>query len=227
MTETVSILGGTGNLGFGLAVRLGLAGYAVCVGSRDAERAEEAAGRAADLVPGAAFAGHTNADAVGAADRLVVLTVPFASQVATLKGIADHWRPGQVALDATVPLATAAGGRPTQLLQPWQGSAAQQARAGIPAEVGLVSGLHTISAASLLDLEHGLDQDTLLCGDDRAAKALVAEVLDGIDGLRTVDAGPLAASRLVEGITPLLIGINIRHRTHAGIRLTNLGGPHR
>ena len=224
MTETVSILGGSGNLGFGLAVRLGQAGFAVCVGSRDPARAEEAAGRAGELVPEAAFTGHINAEAVGRADRLVVVTVPFASQVRTLKSVADYWRPGLVALDATVPLATAAGGRPTQVLQPWQGSAAEQARTAIPADVGLVSGLHTISAACLLDLEHGLDQDTLVCGDDRDAKALVIEVLSGIDGLRTVDAGPLAVSRLVEGITPLLIGINIRHKTHAGIRLTNLRG---
>jgi NADPH-dependent F420 reductase len=222
MTETVSILGGTGNLGFGLAVRLGLAGYSVCVGSRDQKRAEEAAERAADLVPSGAFTGRANVDAVGKADRLVVITVPFASQLATLKSVADRWHPGQVALDATVPLATAVGGRPTQLIEPWHGSAAQQARTVIPDDVGLVAGLHTVSSAALLDVDEALDQDTLICGDDRDAKAIATEVLTSVEGLRVVDAGPLPMSRLVEGITPLLIGINIRNKTHAGIRLTNL-----
>jgi NADPH-dependent F420 reductase len=222
MSETVSILGGTGNLGFGLAVRLGLAGYSVCVGSRDQQRAEEAAERAAGLVPSGAFSGSANVEAVGKADRLVVLTVPFASQLATLKSIADSWHPGQVALDATVPLATAVGGRPTQLIQPWHGSAAEQARTVIPDHVALVAGLHTVSSAALLDLDAPLDQDTLICGDDRQAKAMATEVLENVEGLRVVDAGPLPMSRLVEGITPLLIGINIRYKTHAGIRLTNL-----
>lgn len=222
MTETVAILGGTGNLGFGLAARLGLVGFSVCIGSRDARRAEEAALRAAELVPTGNFSGSLNADAVGKADRLVVVTVPFASQLATLKSVSEHWRPEHVALDATVPLATAIGGRPTQLIEPWSGSAAQQARAAIPKGVGLVSGLHTISAATLLELDRPLDQDTLVCGDDQAAKALTTEILDRIDGLRVIDAGPLSMSRLVEGITPLLIGINIRNKTHAGIKLTNL-----
>src|SRR3954452_2503506 len=125
MSETVAILGGTGNLGFGLAVRLGLAGYSVSVGSRDQRRAEEAAQRAAELVPSTAFTGSANADAVGKADRLVIITVPFASQLATLKGAADYCHPGHVALEATVPWATAVGGRPTQLIEPWHGSAAQ------------------------------------------------------------------------------------------------------
>ena len=219
---TVSILGGAGNLGFGLAARLGLAGFSVCIGSRDAERAAEAAGRATALAPGATFTGDTNARAVAKADRLVVITIPFASQASTLKSVVDHWRPGQVALDATVPLATAVGGPPTQTLHPWHGSAAEQARAAIPATVGVASGLHTVSAASLLDLRHPLDQDTLVCGDDPDAKAVVSETLRCIDGLRVVDAGRLSMSRLAEGITPLLIGINIRHKAHAGLRLTHL-----
>lgn len=222
MTETVSILGGTGNLGFGLAVRLALAGYSVCLGSRDPQRAEEAAQRAAELVPGGAVTGSANADALGKADRLVIITVPFASQLATLKSVADYWHLGHVALDATVPLATAVGGRPTQLIQPWQGSAAQQARTAIPDEVGLVAGLHTVSAAALLNLDGALDEDTLICGDDRNAKAIATEVLESVEGLRVVDAGPLPMSRLCEGITALLIGINIRNKTHAGIRLTHL-----
>lgn len=222
MTETIAIVGGTGHLGFGLAVRLGLAGYSVCIGSRDGQRADEAAGRARDLVPDGSFMGCVNADAVGKAERLVVVTVPFASQLSTLKGLADSWGPEHIVLDGTVPLAAAVGGRPTQLIQPWAGSAAEQARSVLPESVRLVSGLHTISAAVLTDLTESLDQDTLICGDNAPAKALVKDILSRIKGLRVVDAGPLPMSRLIEGITPLLIGINIRNKTHAGIRLTNL-----
>jgi NADPH-dependent F420 reductase len=222
VSETVSILGGTGALGFGLAVRLGAAGFAVCLGSRDLGRAEDAAARAGDLVAGADFVGSLNGDAVARADRLVVATIPFANHAATLKSVAGRWLPGQVLLDATVPLATAVGGRPTQLLEPWLGSVGQQARAAVDSGVTVVSGLHTISADVLRDRHRPLDQDTLICGD-RSAKDLVVEVLERIDGLRVVDAGSLEMSRLLEGLTPLLIGINMRNKTHAGIQVTHLG----
>ena len=222
MTETIAIIGGTGNLGFGLAVRLGLAGFSVCIGSRDGQRAEEAATRAQELVPAGSFAGCANPDAAAEAKRMVVVTVPFASQLATLKGLRETWRSDHVVLDGTVPLATAVGGRPTQLIQPWAGSAAEQARSVLPEHVRLVSGLHTISAAVLADVDEPLAQDTLICGDNAPAKAVVTELIGAIEGLRVVDAGPLAASRMVEGITPLLIGINMRNKTHAGIQLTNL-----
>ena len=224
MIETVSILGGTGNLGFGLAVRLGAAGFTVCLGSRDADRARDAAARARDLIGGGAFIGCMNDEAVAQADRLIVAAVPFVSHASTLKGVADSWRAGHVLLDTTVPLATAIGGRATHLLEPWHGSAAQQARATIKAEVAVASGLHTISAAALRDLERPLGQDTLICGD-RSAKDVVTEVLEHIDGLRVVDAGSLEMSRLLEGLTPVLIGINMRNKTHAGIQVTRLDVP--
>lgn len=219
--ETISILGGTGHLGFGLALRLGGAGYAVCIGSRDAERAQRAADQACELVGKRSVMGCLNEDAVAAADRLVIAAVPFASHVPVLRSVADRWRSGQVLLDTTVPLATAVGGRPTHLVEPWHGSAAQQARAAIPDHVALAAGLHTISAAVLRDTDRPLDQDTLICGD-RRAKTVVTEALDGIEGLRVVDAGPLEMSRLLEGLTPVLIGINIRNKTHAGIQVTHL-----
>jgi NADPH-dependent F420 reductase len=222
VNETVSILGGTGNLGFGLAIRLGVAGYTVCLGSRDAVRAQDAAAKARHLTGCGMFTGCLNDEAVAQADRLVVVAVPFASHVSTLKSVSDRWRSGHVLLDTTVPLATAVGGRPTHLVEPWHGSAAQQARAAINDEVGLASGLHTISAAALSDLDRPLGQDTLICGD-QAAKEVVTDALERIDGLRVVDAGSLEMSRLLEGLTPVLIGINIRNKTHAGIQVTHLG----
>lgn len=222
VSETVSILGGTGNLGFGLALRLGVAGYTVCLGSRDADRAQRAAELAHERVGGGKFIGCRNGEAVARADRLVVAAVPFASHVAILRSVADQWRPGQVLLDTTVPLATAVGGRPTHLIDPWHGSAAQQARSAIDDQVALASGLHTISAAALRNLARPLDQDTLICGEPEA-KQVAAAALERIAGLRVVDAGSLEMSRLLEGLTPVLIGINIRHKTHAGIQVTHLG----
>lgn len=103
-----------------------------------------------------------------------------------------------------------------------RGSAGEQARALLPPSVGVVSGLHTLSASSLEDLSTPIGQDTLICSDVKKDKDAVRSILEQIEGLRVVDAGKLEASRLVEGLTPLLIGINIRYKTHAGIRITGL-----
>ncbi len=222
VSSPVAILGGTGQLGFGLALRLGRAGVPIVLGSRDAGRAREAAERAAGLVPEGTFSGDENAAAAAAAERFVVLAVPFASQAPTLKGLGEALTEGQILIDATVPLGPAVGGKPTHLLQPWHGSAAQQAQALVPKGVRVVSGLHTLAASLLEDLDHDLDQDTLICGDRKADKEPVAELLGRIEGLRVLDAGRLEQSRIVEGLTPLLIGLNIRYKTHAGLRITGL-----
>ncbi|MFA4927416.1 MAG: NADPH-dependent F420 reductase [Patulibacter sp.] len=222
MSNPVAILGGTGQLGFGLAVRLGKAGVPVIIGSRDAGRAQEAAERAAAAVPGGTFSGADNAEATASADRVVVLAVPFASSAGTLKGIKESLRADQIVLDATVPLAPAVGGKPTQMLGIWQGSAAQQTQSLVPEGVRVVSGLHTLAGDSLTNLDYDLDQDTLICGDRKADKAVISELLGKIDGLRVVDAGRLDQSRTVESLTALLIGMNIRFKTHSGLRITGI-----
>ncbi|MFI7066756.1 NADPH-dependent F420 reductase [Kribbella sp. NPDC050124] len=221
MSEVVAVLGGTGALGYGLALRLAHAGHTVVIGSRDHARAEEAASRASQRLPSADIRGLANPDAARAADRLVVLSVPLASQAITIATVSEHLG-DKVLLDATVPLAPAVGGRPTQVVGLWAGSAGQQAAAAVPEGIAVVSGLHTLSAATLQDLDHPLEQDTLICGDSRAAKDVVREVIGTVTGLRVVDAGRLEMSRLVESLTPLLIGINIRKRTHAGVRIVGL-----
>jgi 8-hydroxy-5-deazaflavin:NADPH oxidoreductase len=217
----VTIVGATGDLGFGLALRLATAGAPVTIGSRDAARAAAAAERVRAAVPGAEAHGLENADAVAGAE-LVVLGVPFASQAATLRSLRDAWRPGTTLLDATVPLATAVGGRPTRTLGVPQGSAAQQAQELVPDGVTVVAGLHTVAAKHLADLGHRFDEDVLLCGDDRAATARVAELLARIPGLRPVDAGRLELARIVEQLTALTISINARHKVTAGIRIAGL-----
>jgi NADPH-dependent F420 reductase len=221
VSAAVSIIGGSGALGFGLAVRLGVAGVAVTIGSRDAARAAEAAERASRAVPSGDFTGTGNAAAAAAGD-LVILCVPFRNQSETLTNLKTALRPGQILLDTTVPLAAAVSGRATRMLGVWQGSAAQQAQEMVPAGVRVVSGLHTVSAAALAELDHRLDEDVLICGDDRDDKQAVAGLIDRIDGLRCVDAGRLEMARIAESLTALMISVNVRHRTRAGIRITGL-----
>jgi 8-hydroxy-5-deazaflavin:NADPH oxidoreductase len=218
---SVAVLGGTGALGFGLVLRLASGGYRVVIGSRDADRAKQSAERATDLLPQARIDGMSYADAAANATRLVVLAVPFASQAATLKAVAGSLREGQVVLDTSVPLGPAVGDRPTHLLGVWHGSAAQQAASLVPAGVEVAGALHTISAAALTDVAAPVEEDTFVTGSP-AAKAVVAEHLQTVPGLRVIDAGPLEASRLTESITPLLIGLNMRYRTHTGVRITGL-----
>ena len=127
----MTIIGASGALGFGLAVRLGAAGVEVTIGSRELARAEEAAERARQLVPGGSFSGLENAPAA-AANELVVLSVPFRSHSETLTNLRGSLRAGQLVLDATVPLAAAVSGKATRMLGVWQGSAAQQAQEMVP-----------------------------------------------------------------------------------------------
>jgi 8-hydroxy-5-deazaflavin:NADPH oxidoreductase len=217
----VCIVGGTGALGFGLAVRLGRAGVPVVIGSRDAHRAQEAADRASAQVSNAAFSGAENAEAVQGAE-IVILSVPFRSQSETLTNLKNALSPEQLVVDATVPLAAAVSGKATRTLGVWQGSAAQQAQEMVPEGVRVVSAFHSVSAALLTDLDHDLDEDVLVCGDRKADKAKLSELVDRIDGLRAVDCGPLEMARIVEQFTPLLISINVRHKTRAGIKITGL-----
>jgi len=219
--DPIAIVGASGALGFGLAVRLAGAGVPIAIGSRDAARAQETAERAQAIVPGGSFAAHDNAGAVRAADT-VILSVPFRNQSETLANLKHALSPGQLLIDATVPLAAAVAGKATRMLGVWQGSAAQQALEMVPDGVRVVSALHTVSAASLADLEHPLDQDVLVCGDSRADKRGAAELIERIDGLRCVDCGRLEMARTTEALTALLISVNARYKTHAGIRLTNL-----
>jgi NADPH-dependent F420 reductase len=221
MAEPVCIVGGTGALGFGLALRLGAVGVPIVIGSRDAGRAHEAAARAAEAVPGGSFTGLQNAEAVREVD-VVVLSVPFRSQSETLTNLKNALRDGQLLVDATVPLAAAVSGKATRTLGVWQGSAAQQAQEMAPAGVRVVAAFHTVSAALLTDLDHELDEDVLMCGDRRADKQELAALVDLIPGLRAVDCGPLEMARIVEQLTPLLISINVRNKTRAGIKITGL-----
>ncbi len=215
------IVGGTGALGFGLAVRLGRSGIPVVIGSRDETRALEAAERARLAVPDGAFAGAQNAEAVTDAE-VVILSVPFRNQSENLTNLKGALTDGQLLVDATVPLAAAVSGKATRTLGVWQGSAAQQAREMVPAGVRVVSAFHTVSAAHLSDLDCELDEDVLICGDRAEDKAELAGLVRQIDGLRPIDCGPLEMARITEQLTALIISVNVRNRVQAGIKITGL-----
>jgi len=221
VTEPVPIVGATGALGFGLALRLATAGVPVVIGSRRPDAAAETADKLRDRVPEAQVEGLENTEAV-ARGSIVVLSVPFRAQSENLTNLKTALEPGQILVDATVPLAAAVSGKATRLLGVPQGSAAQQAQEMVPEGVEVVSALHTVSAAVLADLDHELDEDVLVAGDRKEPKKRVAELIARIPGLRPVNAGRLETARLVESLTPLLISVNARYKTHAGVKLTNL-----
>jgi 8-hydroxy-5-deazaflavin:NADPH oxidoreductase len=221
--QPVPIIGGTGALGYGLALRWAAAGIPVVIGSRDPARAAEAAARIAETAPGADVAGLGNEEAAGGGE-IVLLTVPFRAQSETLNNLRGALREGQTLVDCTVPLAAAVSGKATRSLGVWQGSAAEQAQEMVPGGVKVVAALHSVGAPKLADLEVRLDEDVLVCGDRKADKAPVARLIERIEGLRAINAGPLEIARLAEGLTPLLISINVRYKAHAGLKLTDLAG---
>jgi NADPH-dependent F420 reductase len=219
--DPIPIVGGTGALGAGLAKRWAQAGVPIVIGSRSAERAEEAAAKVREAVPGAEVTGLENTEAAGRGP-IVFLTVPFRAQSENLNNLREALRPGQVLVDCTVPLAAAVSGKATRSLGVWQGSAAQQAQEMVPEGVTVVAALHTLAAPRCADLGAELDEDVLVCGDRKADKARVARLIELIPGLRAVNAGPLEMARIVEQLTPMLISVNSRYKTHAGIHLTGL-----
>jgi NADPH-dependent F420 reductase len=218
---TIAVLGGTGPEGFGLALRWVRSGETVIIGSREAARAREAATKIQAAVgSNAKVSGEENSAACAAAD-LLVLTVPFEGHAALLKQIKPAIRPGTIVIDATVPLAASVGGRATRTLGVWQGSAAQQTAELVPQGVSVVAAFHNTSA-EVLNSDASVDCDVIVCSDDTAATQTVRTLATKIPGVRAIDGGKLENARILEQITALLIGLNIRHKGHAGIRITGL-----
>jgi len=222
---TIAIVGGTGPEGSGLALRFAKAGEAVIIGSRDAKRAAEtAAALNAQTSPstgvGSKISGAENSEACRSAE-IVILTLPFQSHAEMLKRLKPSLHAGQIIVDTTVPLAASVGGRPTRTLGVWHGSVAQQAAELVPEGVAVVAAFHSI-AAELLQQEGPVDCDVIVCSDDKDAGKRVRELARKIPGVRAIDGGKLENARIVEQITALLIGLNIRHKGHSGLRITGL-----
>lgn len=217
----IAVIGGTGPAGMGLALRWARAGETVIIGSRNEERAQQAAAAIQRRAgPDANVSGMENSAACDAAD-ILMLTVPFEGQAALLKQLRPAMTAGSILIDATVPLAASVGGRASRTLGVWQGSAAQQAAELVPKEVSVVAAFHNVSADEL-NGDNPLDCDVIVCSNDADASQLTRELAAKIPGVRALDGGPLQNARIVEQITALLIGLNIRYKGHAGIRITGL-----
>lgn len=219
--RTIGVLGGTGPAGMGLALRWARAGERVIIGSRDAARAEKAAETIRQRVgPQAKVSGMENAAACAATD-LLMLTVPFEGQAELLKQLKTAIRAGSVLIDATVPLAASVGGRATRTIGVWQGSAAQQTAELVPKGVSVVAAFHNVSA-EVLNSDADVECDVIVCSDDPNATRVAMELAAKIPQVRAIDGGKLENARIVEQITAMLIGLNIRHKGHSGLRITGL-----
>ena len=210
---TISVLGGTGDQGKGLARRFALAGHAVVLGSRSAERAVEAAATLPDGVTGA-----DNAGAAAAGD-VVIVAVPWDGHKELLTDLAGALA-GKVVVDCVNPLGFDKQG--AYALPVEEGSAAQQAAAVLP-DSRVVAAFHHISAVLLLDeTVETIDTDVLVLGEDREATDTVQALVARIPGMRGVFAGRLRNAHQVEALTANLISVNRRYKAHAGIRVTDV-----
>ena len=224
MSRTIAVIGGTGPAGTGLALRWVRAGETVIIGSRDAARARSTAEAIRRRVgQHTQISGLDNAAACAASD-LLVLTVPFEGQAALLKQLKPALRPGSVLIDATVPLAASVGGRASRTIGVWQGSAAQQTAELVPKGVSVAAAFQNVSA-DVLNGDEDVDCDVIVCSDDPQATQAAMELAVKIPRIRAIDGGKLENARIVEQITALLIGLNIRHKGHGGVRITGLPGP--
>jgi NADPH-dependent F420 reductase len=205
----------------GLALRWARSGETILIGSRDAQRAQEAADKIRQKAGSQARVSGVENSAACAAAEILVLTVPFEGQAALLKQLKPAIRPGSILIDATVALAASVGGRASRTLGVWQGSAAQQAAELVPKGVSVAAAFHNLSG-DMLNGDEPLECDVLVCSDDPNALQLTRALAARIPGVRTLDAGKLENARILEQITALLIGLNIRHKGHGGIRITGL-----
>ena len=219
--KTIAILGGTGDLGTGLARRWAEAGYALIIGSRTLEKAQTAAENLQQVmgqrgVDGISVTALENLEAARAAD-LVVITVPFSHQASTLDYVREALA-GKILIDVTVPLVPPKVGT-VQL--PEGGSAGQIAQDLLGEDVQVVSAFQNVAAHHLQE-GHGLDCDVLVSGNSKDARATVIELVEAA-GMRGFHAGPIANAAAAEALTSILITINRRYKCHAGISITGLG----
>ena len=214
---TIAVLGGTGKEGGGLALRWAHKGHKVIIGSRSAERAQAAADEMNATLGSVNASGATNPDAAAAAD-IVVLSVPFAGQLAAVEEVAEHLA-GKILIDVTVPLVPP---KVSVVQLPNGGSAVAAVQEKLGEGVRVVSAFQNISAHHLAHLDEEMDCDVLVCANDPAAADAVVELAREI-GLRAWNAGPLANSVVAEGLTSILIALNRLYKVPcSGIRITGI-----
>jgi 8-hydroxy-5-deazaflavin:NADPH oxidoreductase len=221
--DAIAILGGTGDQGLGLAFRFAKAGRTVIIGSRKAERAVTAAEEVAATVPGARVSGCGNEEATTQAG-VVIISVPFEHTAGTVKAIKTSLREGQILVSMAVPLATAVGDGAVRTLGIWQGSCAEMVASLVPDGVEVVSAFQNVAAHRLRDLENDVDCDIVVSGK-KQARETVMELCGLIPGLRGINGGLLSNAKIVEEMTALMIGINIRHKLPEGVGVRFTGLP--
>ena len=213
----IAILGGTGHEGSGLALRWARAGHTVIIGSRTAEKALGAASELNALLKSGSVTGSDNVAAAGAAET-IVLAVPYSAHQSTITSVHAQCQ-NKIFVDVTVPLVPP---KVTRVQMPAAGSASQEAQALLGVNVKVVTAFQNIGADHLRDADHLIDCDVLVCGDDKDAKAHVIALAKDA-GMLAFDAGPLANAVVVEGLTSVLIGLNIRHKVKSsGIKITGI-----
>ncbi len=221
--DAIAILGGTGDQGLGLALRFATAGRRVVIGSRKADRAVAAAAEVLAAVPGAKVEGLDNALATQSAP-IVIISVPFEHTAGTVKALKDVLVPGQIVVSMAVPLATAIGDGAARTIGIWQGSCAELVQSLVPTGVEVVSAFQNVSAHRLRELGEPVECDVVVSGA-KSARERVMALCPLIPGLRGVDGGPLGNARIIEDITALLIGLNIRYKLPAGLGIRFTGLP--
>jgi NADPH-dependent F420 reductase len=221
--QAIAILGGTGDQGLGLALRFAAAGRPVVIGSRKLARAVEAADAVRKQVDGARVEGLENGEATARAP-VVILSVPFEHTASTVKGIREQLQPGQILVSMGVPLATAVGDAASRMVGVWQGSCAELVAALAPKGVHTVSAFQNVSAHRLQSLPEPVECDVVVSGA-KEPRQQVIDLCSLVPGLRGVDGGPLANARIVESVTALLIGMNIRYKVSEGIGVRFTGLP--
>lgn len=214
---TIAVLGGTGKEGKGLAYRWAKAGYKILIGSRSPEKAVKAASELMEMLEGrSSVVGASNLDAAQLAD-IAVLTVPYSAHRNTLEGVKDALK-GKLLIDVTVPLVPP---KLTKVQMPFEGSAAQEAKAILGEDVQVVAAFQNISHEHLMT-DRDVECDVLVTGSSKDARNEALTLVEAA-GMTGWDAGPIENSVVVEGLTSVLININKRYgSTHAGIRITGV-----
>lgn len=217
----ISLLGGTGDIAEGLVLRWSKAGHEIFVGSRSQEKADTITAeyvekiRAFGVEPN--LRGMENAQAA-ASSEVVVISIPPEYAADTIAGLADSIT-DQIVITPVVPMVKE--GKSFLFSPPSHGSSALEIKEKLPASARLVSAYHNLPAKGLSNVDKDLNADVVICGDDEEAKAVVTRLTEDLSGLRTLDAGPLEISPMIEAITPLIVNLNVRHKKHFSIKFVD------
>jgi len=236
--KKIAIIGGTGGQGTGLALRWARAGHEIFIGSREESKACTSADNLKEIcidtacslleiersdvqtikekVPEAKILGFDNLEAAKKAD-IIVISVPYSHLIPTVASIKEALTEGKTVVSVVVPLSTAVGGKATTVISPWEGSAAEVIQSLVPENVQVISAFQNVSADRLSDLLNIVDCDVIVCGGSKDARKGIMELAKDIPGARAIDGGPLQNARLIEPITALLIGMNIRYKVKEGM----------